>query len=100
MVCGLVVRLRSVLLNRGVMGNIHRIRRGMRSKVALSDTGIAVNGCRVLLGHPDEAHAVSTAKGFALMFATALNRSRCVNMNDIYSSMTDIREGLEEGRWN
>jgi len=77
------------------MGGIRRIRRKMGQKIALADTKMAANGCQILLGHPDPRRATATAKEFAGWLATTINRSRCVNMSDLYNSYVEIQRKLE-----
>lgn len=74
----------------------------LKQKIALADTKMAVNGCQVLLGHPDPAHATRMAGEFAKMLQITLTRSRCVNMSDIYNGMLEVQRKIEAGipLWN
>ena len=84
------------------MGNKRRVFGSLQPKIALASTNMVVNDCQVLLGHPAPAHATRTAKEFALMLAKTMNRSRCVNMSDIYNQAVEVQRKLVAGEalWN
>ncbi len=79
------------------MGGIHRLKKRMNPKMVMADTHVAINGCKVLLGHPNPETALAAAKGFNKMFAITVARSHRPNIYDIYSSSLSIRSNLESG---
>jgi hypothetical protein len=52
--------------------------------MALSPTGLQVNGCQVLIGHPNPEKSKETAKGFADYLAKNARRAAQPNMSDMY----------------
>ncbi len=79
------------------MGNKRRILRGMKQSMALADTKMSINGCQVLMGHPDPAHVTATAKQFKGHLADVIARAGCVNMGDIYNNYVDVQKKIELG---
>ena len=79
------------------MGNRRRVLRGIKQQMAIADTHMAVNGCQVLLGHPDPARATATAKLLKSQLSAALTRASCVNMSDIYNASIEVQRKLEIG---
>jgi hypothetical protein len=73
-----------------------------RKKIALADTKMSINGCQVLMGHPDPNHAQSTAIQFKGHLESAFARASCVTMGDFYDANTAIYKKLELGEslWN
>ncbi len=73
-----------------------------RQKMALADTHMAVNGCQVLMGHPDPAHAQAMAKVFKGQLSSVISRAGCVTMGDFYDANMAIYKKLELGEslWN
>lgn len=84
------------------MGNRRRVLNGLKQKMALADTHMAVNGCQVLMGHPNPAHATRTAKEFKEQLSGVIARARCVNMSDIYNEMAEVQRKIVAGEtlWN
>ncbi len=70
--------------------------------MAIADCKIAINGCQVLMGHPDPAHATATARQFKAHLADVINRAGCVNMSDFYNAYLEVNRKLEIGEsiWN
>ena len=68
-----------------------------RPRMALADTKMSINGCQVLMGHPDPVHAQVTAIQFKGQLASALNRAGCATMGDFYDANTAIYKKLELG---
>ncbi|MHC4121952.1 MAG: hypothetical protein ACYSSI_00130 [Planctomycetota bacterium] len=81
------------------MGNIHRIKKHMVPSIAMADTHVEINGCRVFLGHINQDKALVTAKSFRSMLDRAIVRSRYVNLHDIYEASLVMRKRMESG-WN
>jgi len=69
----------------------------MKQQMAIADTHIAVNGCQVLVGHLNPAHATATAKEFKHQLGRAISRAGCVNMSDFYSAYIRVNEIIEAG---
>ncbi len=66
-------------------------------KIALADTKMSINGCQVLMGHPDPAHAQATAKVFKGQLSSVISRAGCVTMGDYYNACADIHKKIELG---
>ncbi len=79
------------------MGNRRRVLGSLKQQMAIADTHMAVNGCQVLMGHPDPARATATAKLFKNQLASVIDRARCVNMSDIYNASIEVQRKLEIG---
>ena len=79
------------------MGNRQRVLGSLKQQMALADTHMAVNGCQVLLGHPDPACATAAAKMFKSQLSSALTRASCVNMSDIYNQMAEVQRRAVAG---
>ena len=69
-----------------------------RPKIALADTKMSINGCQVLMGHPDPAHAQATAKVFKGQLSDVISRAGCVTMGDFYNASFEMNQRLAEGR--
>ena len=68
-----------------------------RPRMALADTKMSINGCQVLMGHPDPAHAQATAKVFKGQLSSVISRAGCVTMGDYYNANMAIYKKLELG---
>ena len=79
------------------MGNRRRVLGSLKQQMAIADTHMAVNGCQVLLGHPDPARATATAKLFKVQLSGVITRASCVNMSDFYTAYVEISRKLEIG---
>jgi len=80
------------------MGTQRSLRRVGRSpKIAMSDTNIVINGCRIFSGHPDPNRAHAVGKVFGKMLGKMVSRSRCVNVNDLYKESVSMRSRLLDG---
>lgn len=81
------------------MGNKRRVLRSFhgKKKIAMSDTNMAINGCKVFVGHPDPAHAAQTAKKFAGAFPAIMARSKVPNMQDFYRSHFEACAQMKAG---
>ncbi|MCK5610249.1 hypothetical protein KAR91_50720 [Candidatus Pacearchaeota archaeon] len=79
------------------MGNKRRIMRPNhgKKKIAMVDTKMAINGCQVLLAHPDPVKATQTARKFAEAFPAMMARSRVPNMQDFYKSHFEACEKMK-----
>ena len=79
------------------MGNTRRIRKLIQPKIAMADTHVAVNGCRVFLGHVSAKKATENAKAFRGMLANAIARSSCPNIHDMYAASLAMQVRMEAG---
>ena len=79
------------------MGNIRRVRKSITPKIAMADTHIAINGCRLFLGHPNKQTAVASAKGFGGMLAVTIARAKCLNVSDMYKASLMVRGKMLAG---
>lgn len=79
------------------MGNKNQVIRPIHKKarVALVDTHMAINGCQILLAHPDPGHADKVAKEFAGAFPVMMSRSKVPNMQDYYREHFKACEQIE-----
>ena len=68
-----------------------------RGRMAISDTGITINGCRILLGHSDSKKVIGESKIFRANFGIMVSRSRCVNMGDMYAAHFGHLEKMKNG---
>jgi hypothetical protein len=68
-----------------------------KQHISLADTKMSINGCQVLMGHPDPAHAQAAAKVFKSQLSDVINRSVCVTMGDFYAANMDIQKKIELG---
>jgi len=82
------------------MGNIRRIRRSINPKIAMADAHMAVNGCRVYLGHPNPSKAAEAAKGFKGFLSSVVVRASYPSVYDILGASFSIRGKMESGNWN
>ena len=67
------------------MGNKRRVLR-KKQGVAMADTRVVLNGCQVVLVHPDPVRAAQAARKFTEAFPVMMARSRVPNMQDFYKS--------------
>ena len=65
-----------------------------KQKVALADTKMSINGCQLLMGHPDPSHAQATADQFKGQLESVIGRA---TMNDFYSANRAIYRQLISG---
>lgn len=79
------------------MGNKARFRKTVKQPVALADTHMQVNGCQVLLGHPDANKARQTAAVFKKMLGETVARAKMVNIGDMYNAHFEMCERLKDG---
>lgn len=68
-----------------------------RPRMALADTKMSINGCQVLMGHSDPAHAQATAKVFKGQLSSVISRASCFTMGDFYAANADIHKKIELG---
>lgn len=79
------------------MGNIRRIKRQLKQPVAMADTKIMFNGCKVFLASPNLAVATKAGSQFAEFMNFLNERARCVNVRDLYLTHRKLLERIEEG---
>lgn len=78
------------------MGNKRRVLRpGKKRGIPMADTGMLINGCRVVLAHPDPVRATKVAKTFAEAFPVMMARARVPNMQDFYKSHFEACEQMK-----
>ncbi len=73
------------------MGNRGRIAKGLKQGVAISETGIFIDGCAVLVGHPDGDHASVVSKSFAKDLSHVLAKSKEPSMRDLITGRFDMQ---------
>lgn len=79
------------------MGGIHRVRKNLKQSLALTDTKVMFNNCRILLANPNPSVAAEAAKHFPDFLARTTARARLVNVRDLYAEHLHILEKLEAG---
>ncbi len=52
--------------------------------VALADTNLELNGCKVMVAHPDPARAQKVAAEFRNILTYNIGRARVPNLGDMY----------------
>ena len=65
-----------------------------RQNIALADTKMSINGCQLLMGHPDPSHAQATADQFKGQLESVISRA---TMDDFYSANRAIYRQLISG---
>ena len=73
-----------------------------KPRVSLSPTGMFINGCQLLIGHPDPVHSRSTAVQFKVHLSDVMSRAGRVTLCDYYNANMAIYRKLELGEslWN
>ncbi len=82
------------------MGNsIRRIKKQLSQAqpIAMADTKIAFNNCKVFLGNPNPAVATKAAVQFAEFVKYLNERARRVNMRDLYEAHFRMLGKIESG---
>lgn len=79
------------------MGTIHRIKKQLNQPIAIANTKVTVNGCQIMLAHPNRRKAVASAREFPAWLASLSERARCVNIGDLYAAHFAMLERLEAG---
>ena len=79
------------------MGTIRRIKKQMSQPIAMADTKIAFNNCKVFLGHPNPAVARKASENFAGFMQHVVSRANRVNMRDLYEAHFQILSKIESG---
>lgn len=79
------------------MGSIRRIKKQMGQPIAMADTKMAVNGCKVFLAHPNPAVAKKSAGQFSGFMKQTIGRASCVNIRDLYAAHFRVLQKVESG---
>jgi len=79
------------------MGGIRRIKKKMTQPVAMADTKIAFNNCKVFLVSPNPAAAQKAGKEFAGFMEYLNDRARGVNIRDLYEAHFGVLEKIKSG---
>jgi len=79
------------------MGNRRRIIKQLNKPMAMADTKIVFNKCRVFLNHPDPNVAGRAAQQFAEFMTHLNNRARLPNMHDLYDAHFKVLDKMLVG---
>lgn len=79
------------------MGNIRRIKKKMTQPIAMADTKIAFNNCKVYLSHPNPTVAKQAAEKFVGLMKFLNERASKVNIHDLYFQHFQILKKIEAG---
>lgn len=79
------------------------VRKGDRHKkpvaqpVAFADTDLMLNGCKIMVAHPDPACAQKVASEFREILAYNITRARIPNMSDMWRKHFALCERVKAG---
>lgn len=80
------------------MGNIRRIKKQLaKQPIAMADTKLVFNKCRVYLGHPNPRIAGESARKFALFMKSTMARAAIFNIRDLYEAHFQVLQKIERG---
>lgn len=79
------------------MARPSKVFKNQPQKISLADTKMSINGCQVLMGHPDPAHAQATAKVFKGQLSDVIRRAGSYTMGDFYAANIEICKKIEMG---
>ena len=65
--------------------------------ISLADTHMKVNGCQVLLGHPDPTQAKQAAYVFKMQLNDTVRRAKIPNMSDLYNAHSQMLSRIKKG---
>ena len=83
------------------MGGIRRIKKNLNAPIALGDTGVKFNGCRVLLADINPSKVKESAGKFSGFLGHLSGRASLVNIRDLYEAHFKVLSGLLKGElWN
>ncbi len=66
--------------------------------IAFADTDMMLNGCKVMVAHPDPVRAEKVAVEFRKILAYNITRARIPNMGDMYREHFSICEKIAAGK--
>lgn len=75
-----------------------KVFKNQKQRISLADTKMSINGCQVLMGHPDPNHAAVTAKVFKGQLSDVISRAGCYTMGDFYNAYFEMNQRLVDGR--
>lgn len=76
---------------------IRRIKKQLSQPIAMADTHVAVNDCKVFFAHPNPAVAKKAAASFAGYMKFLNGRARLVNIGDLYTAHFQVLQKIEAG---
>ncbi len=79
------------------MGGLRRIKKRMSQPIAMADTKMTVNGCKVYLGHPNPEIAKKAGAKFTEFMQQTIERARLVNIRDLYTAHFQVLNKIESG---
>ena len=79
------------------MGGIRRIKRNLTQPIAMADTKVAFNNCKVFLAHPNPAVAQKVSVGFAGFIKYLNERASLINMRDLYEAHFRLLSKMKSG---
>jgi len=79
------------------MGNVRRLKKQLSQPLALADSKIAFNHCKVFLANPDPIKAKKAAGQFAKFMAFLNDRAQVVNIRDLYTAHFQVLKKIEAG---
>ncbi len=65
--------------------------------VAFADTNMMLNGCKVMVAHPDPARAQKVAAEFRQILAYNIGRARVPNLGDMWRKHFALCEKIKAG---
>lgn len=80
------------------MGNKRRIIKQLaKQPIAMADTKLVFNKCRVYLGHPNPRVSGESAGKFALFMKGTMSRANTFNLRDLYEAHFQVLQKIEKG---
>lgn len=76
---------------------IKRPKKPVAQPVAFADTDMMLNGCKVMVAHPDPVRAQKVAGEFREILAYNITRARIPNMSDMYREHFAFCERVKAG---
>jgi len=70
---------------------------GVAKPLALVNTGVDVNGCKVFMGHMNPSQAKVAAEAFKRMMGKTIARSKQSTMSDYYQAHFQVCQRLKDG---
>ncbi len=78
-------------------GKIKRPKKPVARPVAFADTNMMLNGCKVMVAHPDAGLAQKVAAQFRDILKYNINRARLPNMQDMWRKHFALCERMTSG---
>jgi hypothetical protein len=81
------------------MGNLRHLRRtkDVAKPIAMANTHMVLNECRIYMGSPDPAKAKHEAKMFGKFLTSLMKRARIPNMSDVYAHHFEMCDRFAKG---